>query len=113
MKKILKYVLPCFACAILVLSLSACGKIAGNKYRCDNCPTRVLLFDGKVNFVITDNGAKVASGTYKNKGSTITLQGSGVDGKKVDYTFTVTGKGQTKKTKAKLVDNYNVFWSKI
>ena len=70
MKKIVKYVVPLFACAILALSLSACGKIAGSKYKCDKDGKLMLYFSDKTVFDLYYDGKLRDMGNYiaeKNK----------------------------------------------
>ena len=74
MKKIVKYVLPLFACAVLALSLSACGKIAGSKYKYDKDAKAVLSFSGKTEFSFSYDGKEQYKGTYKVEKKTITCK---------------------------------------
>ena len=124
MKKVVRYVLPLFACAVLAFSLSSCGKIAGSKYKCDKLPGVTMSFDDAKNWHIdgwkqpgVPETAKIeVKGTYKTEKKIITCTGTakvtvaGVASPEAPVAFQFEIQDSAKKT---LKDGDGNIWKKI
>lgn len=114
MKKVVKYVLPLFAAAVLVLSLSSCGKLNGAKYKTDKMPGAVLAFNSKTEWSLAykvENVEVSIKGTYKVEKKKIKLTGKNkVAGKDVDWNETLEIQDNAKK---KLKDSAGRIWVKM
>ena len=111
MKKIVKLVLPIFAFAILALSLSACGKIAGSSYKNDADSKLVISFSSTNEFIVYNDGNEMIKGTYKVEKKTITATGK-VKTPNGDVEGTFKFEIQDSK-KTKLKDEGGGTWTKI